>query len=83
MKEGPYYAVKYVAWNLGTLGGIRIYENMEVLDRDFIVIKGLYAAGADAGGMYGKAYVEFEGGTLGFAYTSGRLAGEQAAKDIK
>ena len=83
VKEGPYYAVKYVARNLGTLGGIRINENMQVLDRDFNVIKGLYAAGADAGGMYGKAYVDFEGGTLGFAYTSGRLAGEQAAKDIK
>ena len=83
VKEGPYYAVKYVARNLGTLGGIRINENMQVLDRDFNVIKGLYAAGADAGGMYGKAYVDFEGGTLGFAYTSGRLAGEQVAKDIK
>lgn len=83
VKEGPYYAVKYVARNLGTLGGIRINENMQVLDKDFNVIKGLYAAGADAGGMYGKAYVDFEGGTLGFAYTSGRLAGEQAAKDIK
>ena len=83
VKEGPYYAVKYVARNLGTLGGIRINENMQVLDRDFNVIKGLYAAGADAGGMYGKSYVDFEGGTLGFAYTSGRLAGEQAAKDIK
>ena len=83
VKEGPYYAVKYVARNLGTLGGIRINENMQVQDKDFNVIKGLYAAGADAGGMYGKAYVDFEGGTLGFAYTSGRLAGEQAAKDIK
>lgn len=83
VKEGPYYAVKYVARNLGTLGGIRINENMQVLDKDFNVIKGLYAAGADAGGMYGKSYVDFEGGTLGFAYTSGRLAGEQAAKDIK
>lgn len=83
VKEGPYYAVKYVARNLGTLGGISINENMQVLDKDFNVIKGLYAAGADAGGMYGKAYVDFEGGTLGFAYTSGRLAGERAAKDIK
>ena len=83
VKEGPYYAVKYVARNLGTLGGIRINENMQVLDKDFNVIKGLYAAGADAGGMYGKSYVDFEGGTLGFAYTSGRLAGEQAVKDIK
>lgn len=83
VKEGPYYAVKYVARNLGTLGGISINENMQVLDKDFNVIKGLYAAGADAGGMYGKAYVDFEVGTLGFAYTSGRLAGERAAKDIK
>jgi len=42
----------------------------------------LYVAGADAGGMYGKSYVNFEGGTLGFAYTSGRLAGENAASYI-
>ena len=46
-------------------------------------INGLWAVGADAGGMYGKAYVDFEGGTLGFAYTSGRLAGEDAAHYAK
>lgn len=81
VKEGPYYAVKFSARNLSTLGGIRINENMEVLDKDSNVIKGLYAAGADAGGMYGKAYVDFEGGTLGFAYTSGRLAGISASEN--
>lgn len=80
IKEGPYYAIKFCARNLSTLGGIRINENMEVLDKDFQVIEGLYAAGADAGGMYGKAYVDFEGGTLGFAYTSGRLAGIHASE---
>lgn len=81
--EGPYYALKFSARNLSTLGGIRINENMEVLDKDFNVIEGLYAAGADAGGMYGKAYVDFEGGTLGFAYTSGRLAGISASAHVK
>lgn len=81
--QGPFYAVKYVARNLGTLGGIRINENMQVLDEQANIIKGLYAAGADAGGMYGKSYVDFEGGTLGFAYTSGKLAGEQAVEDLK
>lgn len=76
--EGPYYAVKYVARNLSTLGGVAINENIEAVDSNGIAIPGLYVAGADAGGMYGKSYVNFEGGTLGFAYTSGRLAGENA-----
>jgi hypothetical protein len=42
-------------------------------------IPGLWVAGADAGGMYGNSYVQVEGGTLGFAYTSGRIAGQNAA----
>lgn len=79
VKSGPYYAIRFSARNLSTLGGIRINADMEVLDKDFHVIEGLYAAGADAGGMYGRAYVDFEGGTLGFAYTSGRLAGISAS----
>ncbi|MGL4337387.1 MAG: FAD-dependent oxidoreductase [Turicibacter sp.] len=82
VEEGPYYAIKFVARNLGTLGGIRINENIEVVDELGTPINGLYAAGADAGGMYGKAYVDFEGGTLGFAYTSGRLAGMNAASYV-
>lgn len=77
--EGPFYAVKFSARNLGTLGGVRINENIEAVDANGVAIPGLYVAGADAGGMYGGTYVNFEGGTLGFAYTSGRLAGENAA----
>ncbi|MGL6107471.1 FAD-binding protein [Romboutsia sp.] len=82
LEEGPYYAIKFSARNLGTLGGIRINEKIEVVDEKGMPIDGLYAAGADAGGMYGKAYVDFEGGTLGFAYTSGRLAGINASKYV-
>lgn len=80
--EGPFYAVKYCARNLGTLGGVRINEKIEAVDKNGRPIPGLYVAGADAGGMYGKSYVDFEGGTLGFAYTSGRLAGKNAVKYI-
>ncbi len=80
--KAPYYAIKFVARNLGTLGGIRINENIEVVDATGMPINGLYAAGADAGGMYGKAYVDFEGATLGFAYTSGRLEGTNAASYV-
>lgn len=80
--EGPFYAVKYTSRNLGTLGGVRINEKIEAIDKNGNPIPGLYVAGADAGGMYGGSYVDFEGGTLGFAYTSGRLAGKNAANYI-
>ncbi|WP_246169646.1 FAD-dependent oxidoreductase [Alkalibaculum sporogenes] len=82
LEKGPYYAVKFVARNLSTLGGVGINEKIEAIDGDGVAIPGLYVAGADAGGMYGLSYVDVEGGTLGFAYTSGRLAGENAASYI-
>ncbi|MDO5293532.1 MAG: FAD-dependent oxidoreductase [bacterium] len=75
------YAVKVVTRCLGTLGGVKINENIQAVDNNDVAIPNLYVAGADAGGMYGNNYVVFEGGTLGFAYTSGRLAGENAAKN--
>jgi len=83
VKTGPYYAIKYVARNLGTLGGVRINDQIQATKTNGTAIPNLYVAGADAGGMYGKIYVDFEGGTLGFAYTSGRLAGLNAATAIK
>ncbi|MBA1393101.1 FAD-binding protein, partial [Lactobacillus sp. XV13L] len=83
INKGPFYAVKYIARNLGTLGGVTIDEKMHALTPDGQPIPNLYVTGADASGMYGKAYVDFEGGTLGFAYISGRLAGIDAAKTSK
>ena len=52
---------------------------MQAVDEENKPINNLYVAGADAGGMYGNSYVMFEGGTLGFAYISGKVAGENAA----
>jgi predicted oxidoreductase len=37
---------------LGTLGGIKINEKTEALDRNDKVIPGLYAVGNDAGGTF-------------------------------
>ncbi|MDF7682257.1 FAD-dependent oxidoreductase [Lactobacillus sp. ESL0679] len=83
VEEGPFYAVKYIARNLGTLGGATIDEKMHALTPEGEPVPNLYVTGADASGMYGKAYVDFEGGTLGFAYISGRLAGIDAAQTAK
>jgi fumarate reductase flavoprotein subunit len=79
--RGPrFYAVKARTVFLGTLGGIRINENMEVIDKKGKVIPGLYAGGFDAGGMWGDSYCinASSGLSSAFAINSGRIAGRNA-----
>ncbi len=80
LDKGPYYAMKITTRLLGTLGGVKVDENIQAVDIKDKPIPGLWVAGADAGGAYGNSYVMFEGGTLGYAYNTGRIAGENAAK---
>jgi fumarate reductase flavoprotein subunit len=80
--EGPrFYAVRAKTVFLGTLGGIRINERTEVIDKKGAIIPGLYAVGFDAGGMYGDSYCirDASGLSAGFAINSGRMAGRNAA----
>lgn len=83
VKKGPYYAYSILARSIGTLGGVTVNENLQALDNNNKPISGLYSVGNDVTGMYGASYIELEGATLGFAFTSGRLAGEHAAKNLK
>ncbi len=79
LKEPPFYALKCHAVFLGTLGGIKVNERLEVADKKGNPIPGLYAGGMDAGGIYGDSYdVRTCGGTLAFAINSGRIAGKNA-----
>ncbi len=76
--RGPrFYAMKCRTISLGTLGGIKINERMEVLDKKDKAIPGLYAGGMDAGGMWGDSYPirEGNGTSSAFAINSGRIAG--------
>lgn len=79
IKDSTVYAVSVKLRCLGTLGGVAINEDIQAIDAKGEAIPNLYVAGADAGGLYGNNYVVFEGGTLGFAYTSGKMAGANAA----
>ena len=80
MEEGPYYAIVGRASELCTLGGLKISTDMEVMSTENEAIPGLYSAGADCcGSMFNRVYVSYEGVTMGWAMTSGRLAGENAA----
>jgi len=83
---GPkFYAVKAHTVTLGTMGGVKINHNTEVLDKKGNVIAGLYAVGFDAGGMYGDSYhvSVASGSSVGFAFNSGRIAGKGVVKYVK
>jgi predicted oxidoreductase len=62
----------------GTSGGIAVDPNCRVLDASGKALPALFAAGIDAGGVYGKHY----GGFLGWSLVSGRKAGRSAAASI-
>ena len=85
VKDPAFYALRIFPQFLGTIGGIRINDRMEVLDGNGEPIPGLYAGGYDAtGGLYGDTYNLFlPGGSLGFALNSGRIAAENALKYIR
>jgi len=81
MEEGSYYALKASSDSMGSVGGIRIDHHMRALTSKRAPIPGLYCAGACAGGIWGNdSYGILEGATCSWAYTSGRMAGESAAK---
>lgn len=86
MEGGPYYAIRNALTSLGgTLGGVMINENCEVLNTKYQPIKGLYAIGTNAGGMYGplSTYPDIEGTAMMFAVNTGRIAGQTAGNASK
>jgi fumarate reductase flavoprotein subunit len=82
LKGSKFYAVKARTVCLGSLGGIKINQRTEVLDKNNKVIPGLYAGGYDAGGLYGDSYAiqAGSGASSAFALNSGRIAGINALK---
>lgn len=74
-----YYALKIMPSAYGSLGGIKINSKLQVITEDYEVIEGLYGAGTDVNEMYnGTYFYYFPGNSMGFAVTSGRMAGEYA-----
>lgn len=71
----PFYAAAVVQGVVDPAGGLRIDADARVLDRGGRPIRGLFAAGADAG----RAYTREHGG-LAFGLIFGRRAGANAAQ---
>ena len=79
-----FYALKFAPSAYGSLGGIKINDMTEVVDKDKNVIPGLYAVGTDANSVCNPDYVfVLPGNSLGFAVNSGRMAGVNAVDYIK
>ena len=77
----PFYAAHIATALLVTLGGLKINENMQVLDNNKKIIPGLYAAGNNSGSFYANDYcVTVMGNSHGRAYTFGYLAGKNVLK---
>jgi fumarate reductase flavoprotein subunit len=79
--RGPYYAVAMNLRYYATLGGLKINDELEVLDTHDKPIPGLYAAGEIVGGVNGDIYTSST--CVGWALTSGYQAGLAIAKNLK
>ena len=80
LRVPPFYAIRGHVHICDTVGGIKINENMEVIDLAGDPIPGLFAAGVATGGWEAETYdYHLTGHLVGFALNSGRIAGENAA----
>ncbi len=80
LQKLPFYAVRAIAHCGETMGGIKVNERMEVLDRSGTLIPGLFAAGVITDGWMPQTYcTEMFGSACSYAINSGRIAGENAA----
>ncbi len=76
LSQGPYEAYPIMAANVFTFGGLKTTPAAEVVDRDGVVIQGLWAAGE----MTGLYYSNYTGSTSVLrGATFGRIAGREAA----
>ncbi|MDR3670426.1 MAG: FAD-dependent oxidoreductase [Holophaga sp.] len=84
VRTAPFHAVRMAPTLLVSDGGIRVNGNLQVTDRDYKPIPGLYAVGNDASGLYGDSYnLDVPGCANSFAHTSGRVAARHAIQSIQ
>jgi fumarate reductase flavoprotein subunit len=75
---GPFYALGPAkSWIVIAEGGLKVNAGLQVLDRDGQAIEGLFAAGSSG---QGGLILEGHGHHLAWAFTSGRIAGRNAAR---
>ena len=83
LKEAPYYAVMVKPTTIGSMGGLVIDADAQVLKADGAAIPGLYATGEVANGGFYKVEYPASGSSLSLGMTFGLEAGRNAAAYVK
>ncbi|MEG2932187.1 MAG: FAD-binding protein, partial [Gordonibacter sp.] len=84
LRTAPFYGGWFGGSLLTTVDGLRINEDMQVIDADAKPIEGLYAAGDCSGSIFGNNYPEYiVGCACGRTITFARHAVRHAAGDLK
>jgi fumarate reductase flavoprotein subunit len=76
--EPPFFAIGPLRPNIGSSGGLKIDRDMRVIDVGGKAIPHLYAAGINGAS---NALIAGHGHALSWAFTSGYIAGENAASE--
>lgn len=79
IKTAPFYAVKIAPVTIGSIGGVKVNLETQVLDKDGKALDGLYAAGAVANGDFFYKTYPASGSSISMSFTFGRIAGINAA----
>jgi len=83
LTQGPFYALRLYAMSRKNMGGLAINKNTAVLNTDNTIIQGLFAAGEVTGVAGINGSWGMNGTFLGPSVYTGRIAGKNAAKNIK
>ncbi len=81
LDTAPFYAIRVTAGIHHTMGGLKIDERAHVLREDGSIIPGLFAAGEVTGGVHGAN--RLGGNAVADFVVFGRIAGEEAAKEVR
>lgn len=85
VEEGPFYALECCVAVLSTTGGLFVDPCMRPLTTEMAAVPNLYCVGSMASGAYYGSlpgYPDYEGAALCFAFTSGYIAGKEAAGEL-
>ena len=78
LNQGPYYVARHMPGGYGSLGGLEVSENLEVLNDDMEPVPGLYACGNDTATIFSDSYCFYNpGSTMSYAINSGRIAAKE------
>jgi len=79
-----YYVARHFPSGYGSLGGIKVNHNMQVLDVNDKPIPGLYGCGTDTATVFSDSYCFYNpGSTMSYAINSGRIAGMESVDYIE